>query len=358
MKNDNLLWKTLSKLNFGSTTKCISEVRFQHLLQKYIKRSINESILIFKPQQKDITALSVYKDKIIISSDDASVNIFNIQGKLLQKFKGHRGGVWTFAQNDKYLVTGSTDRCAIIWDINEGMFNHILKGHSSTVRVIKIMGDFICTGGRDGVIRVWNFFGECLYILNGHTKSVRCLDMDTEFLISGSYDGTVIMWNYKTGQKICNLEPHKHRVYTVLLGKKFIASSGVDSFINVSNTKGKFLYSYKHNLDLVMSLSFTDNERFLVSLDVTEIFCKWDLKKQDVVYCIKAADPTSFSIHNDLLFLSTLTELKVYDYATGLFIRRIMDAEKIIKVEAVDNLIVVGYSNCKVYYISIYRYDI
>lgn len=348
----------MSKLNSNSIPKCIKEVRFQHLLQKYIKRSINESILIFKSQQKDITGLSVHKDRIIISSDDASVNIFNLQGKLVQKFKGHRGGVWTFAQNDKYLVTGSTDRCAIIWDINEGIFNHILKGHLSTVRVIKLNGDYICTGGRDGVIRVWNFFGECLHILSGHTKSVRCLDMDDNFLVSGSYDGTVMLWNYKNGQKICNLEPHKHRVYTVLLGKKFIVSSGVDSFVNISNIKGNFLYSYKHNSDLVMSLSFSDNERFLISLDITEILCKWDLKKHEVVYCIKTSDPTSFSIHNDLLFLSTLTELKVYDYSTGLFIRRIMDAEKIIKVEAINNIIVVGYSNCKNFFISIYRYDI
>lgn len=35
-----------------------------------------------------------------------------------------------------------------------------------------------------------------------------------------------------------------------------------------------------------------------------------------------------------------------------------MDAEKIIKVEAINNIIVVGYSNCKNFFISIYRYDI
>ncbi|KAF5140415.1 wd40 repeat-containing protein [Vairimorpha ceranae] len=354
---DLSLWQLLCNTKLCSINDCREAIKKKYLVQKRIKTGKGETYTTFHTNQKDITVMMIHNNYIYTSSDDASIKKYNFSGVLLKSFIGHKGGVWSFSI-DRHLVTGSTDKTAIIWDLESGIPLHRLKGHLSTVRVVKIKGDFICTGGRDNIIRVWNLIGECLHVLIGHTNNVRCLDINNKYLLSGSYDGSVILWDYKKGKKIFNLKSHKSRVYCVLLGDRYIVSSGCDAYIHISTLDNKLIGRYKEHQFLVIGLSFTDNERYLVSSAADNALCKWDIVDNTKIYSIyENYFISSHFVYNDLLFITTQKELKVYDYNTGLYIRTILEADKFIKVEVLSNYLVVAYSLHGKYHIRIYKYN-
>lgn len=362
VNQDILFWKNLSNTDSFVLFKCKEVVRKKYLFQKYIKTGKNEDSITFHTNQKDITGLAIYDGWIFCSSDDSSVKMFSPTGQIIKSFVGHKGGVWTFTRGGifkTFLVTGSTDKTAIIWDMETGIPKYKLKGHTSTVRVVKCFDNYICTGGRDCLIRVWNEFGECLYILQGHRHSVRCLDIDSKYLLSGSYDGSVVLWDYRKGSKMFSLKSHKARVYCVLLGKRYIVSSGLDAYVHISNINGELITRHKNHNFLVIGLSFTDKERYVVSSGADDSLCKWDIENNKLVYILQENHfLSSHLVFNDLLFVTTQKELKVYDYHTGLFIRRMMEADKFIKVEMYNSNLIVGYLQYGKYQVRIFRYNL
>ena len=54
---------------------------------------------------------------------------------------GHTGGVWSAQLRGNMLISGSTDRSLIIWDLESGERKHTLTGHTSTVRCLCLNGD-------------------------------------------------------------------------------------------------------------------------------------------------------------------------------------------------------------------------
>ncbi|WUR02732.1 F-box/WD40 repeat domain-containing protein 7 [Vairimorpha necatrix] len=356
LNSDLNFWQSACKLNLPTVLECKNVLKTKYKLFRNIKSGSNESSYTFITHQKDITYLKIHDKYVYTSSDDTTMKQFSFSGVLINTFLGHKGGIWSFSV-DKVLVTGSTDKTAIIWDMASGIPLHKLKGHTNTVRVVKTYGDYVCTGGRDCFIRIWNLIGECLFILSGHTSSVRCLDINRDFLLSGSYDGSVVLWDYKKGKRCFNLVSHKSRVYSVLLGKKYIISGGLDAFVHISTFDNKLVTRYKCHDILVISLSFSHAERYLVSSAADNILVKWDVLDNKKEYTInEKCLITSHFIYEELLFLTTINELQVYDYETGLFIRTVMKADKFIKVEMYEDKLIVAYLLQKNYHIKIYTY--
>lgn len=352
-----MLWNTLAQSDDYNIQKNVEMVKNTYLIQRNIKRGQNEHIITFNTAQKDLTDLQVTSSSIFCSSDDSTVKVFNFFGRESKVFVGHRGGVWTFSLTKDFLITGSTDKTGRVWDMASGTTLCILQGHTSTIRVVKNHSGYICTGGRDSVVRVWKFNGELVHILRGHTESVRCLDMNEKYLLSGSYDGSVVLWNYKTGEKIFDLKRHKKRVYAVILGSKYLASSGLDAQVNISDLEGRVVSTHKAHTSLVVWLSFTNKEKYLLSSGADHTLCKWDIEESKVMYIIEEKTPiTAHALVNNLLIVSTQKDVKVYDYIHGVFIRRLMEAEQVLKMKVVDNCIVVGFFSLGEYQIRIYKY--
>ncbi|KAF9762099.1 F-box/WD repeat-containing protein 7 [Nosema granulosis] len=357
IKNNHMLWNSLAQSDDFNIKNNVEIVKNSYLIQKNIKRGQNEHIITFNTKQKDITDLQVTAQEIICSSDDSTVKVFSYNGREKKVFVGHRGGVWTFALTDTTMITGSTDKTGRVWDMNTASTLCILQGHTSTIRVVKTHSGYICTGGRDSVVRVWKMNGELLHVLIGHTESVRCLDMNDKYLVSGSYDGSVVLWNYKTGEKLFNMKKHKKRVYAVILGQKYVASSGLDAEVHISDLDGRVVCSHKAHTSLVAWLSFTNKEKYILSSGADHTICKWDIEEFKVVYIIEESTPiAAHAVVNNLLIVATQKEVKVYDYLHGVFIRKLMEAEKVYKMKVMENCIIVGFFSYGEYQIRIYKY--
>ena len=62
------------------------------------------------------------------------------------------------AINNKFIVTGSSDKTAKVWDVQNGKLLYTLEGHEWKVTSVAISLDckYIVTGSTDGTIKLWN----------------------------------------------------------------------------------------------------------------------------------------------------------------------------------------------------------
>lgn len=177
---------------------------------------------------------------IVTGSDDGTARLWNAQnGQQICTFNGHLGGVWALKVDWKrgVLVTGSTDRTLIIWSLWTGERKVDLLGHTSTVRCVELAdeGRLIVSGSRDGTLRVWNSQnGNCVHLLQGHSASVRCLSLfGQECVISGSYDNDCRLWNLKTGNCVAVLSGHTNKIYAVTATNTSILSGSLDGTVKI-----------------------------------------------------------------------------------------------------------------------------
>ena len=136
------------------------------------------------------------------------------------------------------VVSGGCDHAVRVWAVESGDLLHVLRGHTSTVRCVRVANSrpLAVSGARNGVIRVWNIAtGEAVHTLNGHGFSVRCLEVSGSTAISGSYDRTCRVWNIDTGECMHVLSGHLHQIYTVAFDpqRRHVVSGSLDSTVRL-----------------------------------------------------------------------------------------------------------------------------
>lgn len=346
---------SFSKTSGKSRQECLKILRDKKAFIQLIQRGM-ERVITFNTNQSDMTQLSVFGNTIFVSSDDQSVKAFDFNGIEIKKFLGHTGGVWTFDYDGTRLVTGSTDKTVKIWNMASDQVLITLKYHRSTVRVLKIFGDYIITGSRDYTIAVWNVFGDLLHRLEGHEQSVRCLDVNADYLVSGSYDGYCKLWDYKRGKFIRNVHKHQDRIYTVKLMNGYIASAGYDSEVKISSIDGSVTRTHKIHDSVVAWVDIKDNCVISSSLDGTVV--KYNYITESIEYVIRQRNPIKEQkITDSIIILATLNSVVIFSLKTGNFIRTLMEASLICKIEVDKWKIIVGYQQNGDYKISIFDYE-
>jgi len=139
-----------------------------------------------------VTALHLTPYHIIVALDNAKIHVFNASGSFTRTMVGHASGVWAIDSRDDVLVSGGCDKDVRVWNLRSGGCVHALRGHTSTVRCIKMADKHTAvSGSRDTALRVWDLEnGVCKHVLIGHQVSVRCLELHGDLCVSGSYDTT------------------------------------------------------------------------------------------------------------------------------------------------------------------------
>jgi WD40 repeat protein len=131
-------------------------------------------------------------------------------------------------------VSGSDDDLVRIWDVETGVPQGDLGGHTDSVRSVAFScdGRQLASGSDDRTVRVWNTeTGTPQWILEGHTGSVSSvvLSRDGRRLASGSHDRMVRVWDVETGMPQGTLEGHTGSVMSVAFscdGRQLASGSG------------------------------------------------------------------------------------------------------------------------------------
>lgn len=123
-------------------------------LDKKIERKIDNK------QQVNNIAVSSDQRNIYCADNDAVLKQYDIKGNVSRTFEGHTDAInaVAIALNNKFLVTGSSDKTAMVWDVLTGKNLFKLEGHEWKVTSVAVSLDnkYIVTGSTDGSVKLWN----------------------------------------------------------------------------------------------------------------------------------------------------------------------------------------------------------
>ncbi|KAG0299899.1 hypothetical protein BGZ98_009665 [Dissophora globulifera] len=196
-----------------------------------IKRDSKRSAPLFQSPEPPVKPVEVvtkrpwkeiYSERLIVERNWRKRNY------RLKVFRGHTDGVMCLQFDDSFLITGSYDNTAKVWNIETGECLRTLTGHALCVRALHFDDAKLITGSMDRTLKIWNYHtGQCIRTLQGHTDGVVTLDFDSRILASGSVDATIKIWNFATGE-CSTLKGHCDLVNKVQIYKKKMLVSASD----------------------------------------------------------------------------------------------------------------------------------
>jgi len=129
-----------------------------------------------------------------------------------------------FSPSMKLLVSGSQDKTAKLWRLEDGSAVGTLKGHKRGIWSVRFSPSeqLIATASADHTIRLWSTGGaqQCLKTLEGHGNSVlrvAFLGSDGQQLLSTGSDGLVKIWDCKGSECVRTLDEHQDRIWTLAM---------------------------------------------------------------------------------------------------------------------------------------------
>lgn len=202
---------------------------------------------------KDINSIAIApNNKVLVTgSQDKTAKVWKIDDDLtgltlLSVLRGHKRGIWAvqFSPVDQIVATSSGDGHIKLWSMTDFTCVRTLEGHDSSVLSFSFMsqGRQILSSGSDGLLKLWLIkTSECLKTLDGHEAKVwtTAISKDGEVLLSGGADSTLILWKDVTEQEeLVKMEQIQKQVMqeqvlqNLIVDKKFVRALGLAISLN------------------------------------------------------------------------------------------------------------------------------
>ncbi|HLY27920.1 MAG TPA: WD40 repeat domain-containing protein [Aggregatilineales bacterium] len=221
-------------------------------------------------------------------------------------FSGHTDAVTSvaFRPDGKYIVTGSQDRTALVWEVSSGQSLLGFSGHYLGVNIIAFSpdGKYVLTGGGDGYARLWDSrpgHYQSLHSYGGFVGRVTSVAFspDGQFLLTGSYDGMARLWdvnsidavnsaNNANGATVPNsiqdlrtFSGHTGAVMSVAFspdGKEVLTGSADGTARLWDASSGQSLRTFSGHTDWVHSVAFSPDGKYLLTGSSDRTARLWD----------------------------------------------------------------------------------
>lgn len=249
------------------------------------------------------------QDTIFCGCDDGIIIQCNINNGGVIKHIGHSKTVWgiDFNKNIGQLISCSADGKVLIWNYDVKKELHrkdIIAAHQSAIWSIHFnnKGTLFVTAGEDNEFKVWNVDNhKPLYSMKGYINSLRTLAVSdkSDSIIVGGDDFTIREYSQSTKEIVKKYESHKNRVRHLdwsQTGEEFISVSD-DRIVKLWNKSTGRCKEYFGHQRRVWSTAFLSNNKFVSVGEENDIY-RWEVDKDkpekitghenwiwDIVYC-------------------------------------------------------------------------
>lgn len=246
---------------------------------------------------------------------------------------GHRDAVWclAIAPDGTWLVSGSTDGTARIWDARSGATRHVLAGHTGRVNccVVAPGGTWLATGSDDATVRIWDpSTGACVRVLEGHSDWVWSCSVsgDGRYLVSVGDDRDVLVWSCEHWTLDRTMSGHTAGINSCASDRegRLVATGSDDVTVRIWDAvDGTELRTLHGHDDWVKSCSLSRDGSVLVTAGGADLSVRvWDMSSWQVrtIYLEHTAAVRTCAITPDgrrVVSAGSDVAVRVWDAATG-----------------------------------------
>ncbi len=323
---------------FGEDEACLGEKPVRPVVTRKVDKKWCSSISFTIPESTPyhigpLNAVAISSDDrfIVTGSEDKTAKIWDVgSGECIATLMGHTGEICSVAisGDDSFIVTGSYDLTAKIWDFDSGTCLMTLEGHKDVLCSVAISSNnqFIVTGSADETARLWDLSGKCTTILEGHNRVITsvAISSDNSFIVTGSWDDTAKIWDAKYGKCIATLEGHE------MINS--VAISNDNQFIVIGDSDGAKLWNLEtkeciatlagHTMSIV-AIAISNDNSFIITGSRDGTAKMWDVLSGKLLHNFKYHNKygiSSVAISNDNSFIilcSNDTLPRVYPLPSG-----------------------------------------
>jgi WD40 repeat protein len=286
-----------------------------------------KALQTFSGHTDTIEAVSFSAQGTLASAgDDGKAIIWNDASDVDPRaLSGHEKGQFVsslaFSPDGTRLVTASTDRTAIIWDIKSERRLHTLRGHTDRIGAMAFSrdGKIVATGGDDRKVILWEAnSGKPLRILRGHTNSIFGIAFSSgDMLATASADSTARIWEAGTGNQLFELAGHTRPVNA-------IAFSPDDARVETASWDGTIkVWDVTHfHTDGVVNVAVSPDGTRIASASRDHTAKIWDAAAEHVLFTLRghSGELTAIAFSPDGRLIATASEDKtarVWDARSG-----------------------------------------
>ena len=231
------------------------------------------------------SAISPNNQYIATGGEDGIINLFNVEGKLLQSWQGDEKRVWNvaFSPDSQLLVSAGEDGTVRLWNL-AGEQLQTFQGHRGSVRYVNFSPDgkaIVSTGGQDGMIYFWDRAGNVLNSWQADnellTKSVDFHPYESLIATTGK-EPLVKIWDLQ-GNLITTLNFHAWGAYFSKDGK-YLVAAGDDGTIGLWDTEFKLLKKWRADQQRIWNVAFSPDSQQITSGGEDGVVRTWNLRGQ------------------------------------------------------------------------------
>ncbi|MBS1964787.1 MAG: protein kinase [Chloroflexi bacterium SZAS-1] len=240
-----------------------------------------------------------------------------------------------FSPDGRYVVTGSSDAIARLWDAQTGQEVREFVGHSDLVDGVDFSpdGNTVITSSFDGTARLWDArTGKELRRFSGHAGSVDSVAFtpDGAHIVTADADKTARLWDVATGQELCRFVGHTATIWVLAVSRDGtqLLTGSLDKTARLWDIRsGRELHTFTGHTDVVEGVAFAPDGKHILTGSIDKTARLWDVQTGAVVREFNGHSDgvrnVAFSPDgNSIVTGSNDATVRIWDVQTGQELRR------------------------------------
>ncbi|WP_373035825.1 caspase family protein [Sulfurimonas sp.] len=255
-------------------------------------------------------AVSGYFDDTMATANSrhGRIRIYDyVTGKLVKVLTSHTSVVFglSFSEDDRYLISGSADKTAKIWDVkNDFALKDTIIFHKNDIYVVKIIKKqgsyYAVTAGYDSKIAFYDMDKKKIVKSDESAYKLQYSAVSKDNIALCGYGHEILIYDYsfnliqtiKTDTKSSGLAYSED-------GKLLIAGTGSSPYnVNIYDAKNSYVKtkSFKQHTNLTMAVGFLDNNTVVSAGGGNKEIYIWDINTKKTIKSITGVGKLVWSV--------------------------------------------------------------